>query len=111
MKTIGIIGTRQKDNQYYYNKLFNILKKYYNDGDIIVSGGCPQGGDRIANEICIKEGFSILNHYPPWKYKGKFAGHYRNTFIARESKILIAIISDERKGGTENTIKKWKQKK
>lgn len=45
-------------------------------------------------------------HYARWKKKGNSAGFIRNTDIAEDCDILIATPSEDRTGGTEDTIKK-----
>jgi hypothetical protein len=81
--------------------------EFYEDGDWIVSGGCPKGGDRFAESIAKKYGIAILIFYPNWgKYK-KGAGFVRNVDIANNSDVLIACVAKDRTGGTEHTIKKF----
>jgi hypothetical protein len=110
MKKIGIIGTRRRDGSVSYKKVEESFFEIYEDGDRIVSGGCPKGGDRFAEVIAKKYGIPILIFYPNWdKYK-KGAGLVRNTFIAQNSDVLIACVATDRKGGTEDTIKKFLKK-
>lgn len=109
MKKIGIIGTRQRDITKDLKKVEAALFKIYKEGDIIVSGGCPEGGDRFAQVLSRRHGLSILIHFPNWKKYGKAAGFVRNTKIAEDSDILIACVSGDRKGDTEDTIKKFKK--
>jgi len=46
--------------------------------------------------------------YPAdWNQYGKAAGFIRNTYIARDSDVLIACVADDRIGGTEDTIRKY----
>ena len=110
MKKIGIVGTRSRNTEKDFNKVYNAFDKIYEDGDWIVSGGCPKGGDYFAELIAKKKGVPILIFYPNWiKYK-KAAGFIRNTYIAEESDILIACVANDRIGGTEDTIKKFLKK-
>jgi len=46
-----------------------------------------------------------------WNKYGRGAGIARNTLIANNCDILIACVSPDRTGGTEDTIKKTKNKK
>ena len=107
MKYIGIIGSRRRnrgiDRKAVREKFFEV----YEDGDWIVSGGCPEGGDRFAEKIAKDYGIPILIFYPNWKKLGKAAGIIRNTDIAKESDVLVACIAKDRLGGTEDTIKKY----
>jgi len=107
MKKIGIIGTRRRDNPEAYEKVEKAFLNIYKEGNWIISGGCPKGGDRFAEVIAKKYGIPILIFYPNWdKYK-KGAGFVRNLEIAKESDRLIACVSRDRTGGTEDTIKKY----
>lgn len=104
-KCIGIIGGRRRDSEEDYRKCVDAFDEVYERGDTIVSGGCPQGGDRFAERIAKERGLTITIHYPDWS-KGKFAGLNRNTNIAQDADVLIAVVAKDRTGGTEDTIKK-----
>ena len=108
-KIIGIIGTRRRDEKSDYQLVSEAFWKIYEEGDIICSGGCGAGGDKFAKWI--HEGFAIpyLEFPAQWEKYGKSAGFKRNTDIAKFSTVLIACVSPERTGGTEDTIKKFKK--
>lgn len=107
-KTIGIIGTRRRDSKKDFTLVRNAFTKNYVSGDTICSGLCPQGGDRFA--VLLAKEFSTKTLWFPanWKLYGKGAGFIRNSDIAANSDLLIACIAEDRKGGTEDTIKKFK---
>jgi len=115
MKTIGIIGTRRRDVEPDYNLVKDKFFQLYEPGDIIVSGGCKQGGDRFAEIIAQRYNIPIVIYHPEpvaagsprWKYTQ--ANYARNTLIAQYSAIIIACVAEDRKGGTEDTIKKFKK--
>ena len=120
MKTIGIIGSRSRNTNEDQMAIWIEFKKFYDIGDRICSGGCPKGGDRFAELIAArigltKENGGLIIHYPKPVPKGspKYVyakvNYERNTLIARDSDILIACVSLDRIGGTEDTIKKWKR--
>ena len=108
---VGIIGTRkrnsEKDKKLIKEKLELILS---NEKDIIIcSGGCSKGGDKFAEELASEFRLKKKIYKADWDRLGKGAGFLRNTDIAMESDILIACVADNRKGGTEDTIKKFKK--
>ena len=106
MKTIGIIGSRRRNSQQDFEMLEREFLKVYEDGDEIVSGGCPKGGDYFAEIIAKKYQIPIKIYYAQWDKLGKKAGFVRNTDIARDSDVLIALVARDRTGGAENTISK-----
>lgn len=105
-RIIGIIGSRSRDSNIDYKKCLEVFERIYETGDWIVSGGCPKGGDRFAEIIARKYGTTIIIHHADWNGQGKSAGFKRNGKIANDADILIAIVSHDRKGGTEDTIAK-----
>tara|TARA_Y100000034_G_scaffold85857_1_gene102926 strand:+ start:557 stop:913 length:357 start_codon:yes stop_codon:yes gene_type:complete len=109
MKTIGIIGSRRRNTARDHLLVQKEFDRIYKEGDRIVSGGCPKGGDRFAQIIAVQRGITIIIHYPDWKRLGKTAGFVRNAKIAKESDVLIACVSKDRTGGTEDTIKKFEK--
>lgn len=121
MKTvvIGIVGSRRRDSEMDYLKLLKAFWNVVNDRVLVgklgqveirlVSGGCPKGGDRFAEKIAKDNGFTITIHYPDWDQYQRAAGFVRNTKIAEDCDILIAVVADDRTGGTEDTIKKAKK--
>jgi hypothetical protein len=114
---IGIVGSRRRDTDFDLKQVEEIFLSLYGKEDkdmnfrgcpdTIISGGCPKGGDRFAEIIAKKYNIPIIIYYADWKKYGKVAGFIRNTDIARESDILIACVALDRKGGTEDTIKKY----
>jgi len=107
---IGIVGTRRRDEEddfvlicNEYNKLQNLKKVI-----VIVSGLCPKGGDKFATILYQARKTKKLWFPPEWSL-GRHAGFVRNTEIARWSDYLIATPAPDRKGGTEDTIKKWQR--
>jgi len=107
-KIIGIVGTRRRYSAETFDKIVEKFSEVYEEGDWIVSGGCPQGGDRFAEMIAKQWGVPILIFYPNWKkYGNPKAAFIRNSFVAFHSDILIASVAEDRTGGTEDTITKW----
>jgi len=85
----------------------NFFLSLYEAGDEIVSGGCPNGGDMFAEILAKKYQVPIKIYYAQWKKIGRGAGFARNTDIARDSDILMAVVAEDRTGGTEDTVKKF----
>ena len=107
MSVIGIVGSRRRDAKCDYELTERKFLDIYQEGDTIVSGGCPQGGDRFAEMIAKRGGLTITIHYPNWSKYGKGAGFVRNTKIADDADKLIACVAADRTGGTEDTVEKF----
>lgn len=133
---IGIVGSRRRNALADFEAVEAAFRHIYEPGDRIVSGGCPQGGDRFAELIAIelarpghytrealfklsleerhhllKEyGAPFILHPARWNEFGKAAGHLRNGLIASDAEKLIACVAADRTGGTEDTIKKFLKK-
>ena len=112
MKYIGIIGSRKRDSEHDFLCCVDRFLEIYEEGDIIVSGGCPVGGDRFAEiiaEAYCKEDPVLFPAI--WKVNGvldRGAGFKRNSDIANKSDVLIAMITKDRNlcKGTMDTVKK-----
>lgn len=109
MKTIGIVGSRRRHSQRDSDALVRAFNEIYSydDGDRIVSGGCERGADAYAESLARIKGITIVIHHADWNGPlGKAAGLSRNTLIAMDCDILIALPAPDRTGGTEDAIKK-----
>jgi len=109
---VGIVGSRRRNSEEDIHKVteaFLNLKSETTEEVSIISGGATKGGDRFAEIIACLYKIPIKIYYPDWDIYGKIAGFQRNTDIARESDILIAVVHSDRKGGTEDTIRKFKK--
>lgn len=129
MKKIIIIGSRQRNTDNDYQIVYNMFKKYYNIGDIIVSGGCPKGADHFADLIASRCNIESIIHLPVKPDRGSprwawaRAMFDRNTIVANEvdkdSIVIACVVNPEDKiesvlkrksGGTEDTLKKIQNK-
>lgn len=111
---IGIVGSRRRNSTKDKELLQKAFLEIFEYGDIIVSGGCPVGADFFAEEIAKEFNIPIKIYYPDkskldknsyWSYVEMY--HNRNTLIANNSDLLIALVMLDQKGGTEDTIKKF----
>jgi hypothetical protein len=108
-KIIGIVGTRRRDDLAADTKVRKAFLSIYNYGDEIVSGGCTKGADRFAEDYARQYQVPIKIYYAPWNKVGKGAGFARNDLIAQDADVLIACVSSDRSGGTEDTIRKFQE--
>jgi hypothetical protein len=108
-KIIGIVGSRRRDTETDFRKVKAALGLVYKGGDWICSGGCLKGGDRFAYKLHKIRCIPYLEFPADWKQYRKAAGFIRNSDIAKHSDILIACVAQDRTGGTEDTIQKFKK--
>lgn len=110
---VGIVGSRRRnseqDKKLVEDKLLNLM--IFNSDITLCSGGCPKGADRFAEELAVKHNLKIIIYPADWEKHGKAAGFIRNTDIAKTSDVLIACVHSDRKGGTEDTVKKFMKMK
>lgn len=104
---VGIVGSRKRNTLKDRRIILDIVSRFPKE-TVIVSGGA-RGPDSFAEEaarICSLG--TLIFRVPPAKDKNDFRekAYARNTEIAENSDILYALVIPERKGGTEDTIKK-----
>ena len=109
MKRIIIIGSRRRNSETDFWIVAKQFVKIYEDGDLLVSGGCPKGGDKFAEDISAACNIWMVTFEPEWNRYGKGAAFVRNTIVAQNGDIVIACVASDRTGGTEDTIKKFKK--
>lgn len=109
MKRIIIIGSRRRNSHRDFICTECVFLTIYKKGDMIVSGGCPKGGDKFAENLAKQYDIPITIFRADWGKYGKSAGFIRNTDIAKLGNELIACVAKDRTGGTEDTIKKFKR--
>lgn len=118
LRMIGIVGSRRRDDEADFHACLAAFDEVYVQGDCIVSGGCEEGGDRFAEIIAEQYGIAPMIHYPneddldqgllARNRRAAYAkiDYARNTLIAQDCDILIAVVAPDRTGGTEDTINK-----
>ena len=106
MKTIGIIGSRRRNSEADYKQVEEKFLEIYENGDSLVSGGCWSGADKWCEIIAKKFQVPIKIYYAQWDKLGKGAGFARNTYIVRDADILLCQVASDRKGGTEDSVRK-----
>jgi len=105
---LGIVGSRRRCSAADKEIVRSVVEHL--KPTMIVSGGCPQGADKFAEEIAAEKDIFISVHHPNLPKRGSPRHMYvqayyaRNNLIARQADVLLALVAEDRKGGTENTI-------
>lgn len=114
MIRVGIVGSRRRathtDHEIVRGIVRAAVERYGNEEVVVVSGGCPIGADtfaRICAEAydvwCVEFKPKVRPNAPRWEFT--VAAFARNRTIAENCDVLFALVANDRKGGTENTIK------
>lgn len=113
---VGVVGSRRRnteqDKQIIRQALQHLIAKDPEVKVFLVSGGCPLGADRFAEELAIELGLGISVHLPDkskmsedTKYEYIKQLFSRNTLIAEECDVLL-VVYDGTSSGTKDTIQK-----
>ncbi len=106
MKTIAVVGSRRRATEEDRLLMVNAFFAIWETGDVVVSGGCPTGADRFAEDMARRLGLTIIIHHANWSMYGKSAGPRRNTQIAESCDVMVALPAADRTGSTEDSIRK-----
>lgn len=113
---IGIVGSRRRNTLRDRRIVFDIVERlapslFPGQPVTIVSGGC-KGPDSFAAEAArfykLDTKIFPVPTDPPIQDRNDFRerAYARNTLIAEASEDLYALVAPDRKGGTEDTIRK-----
>lgn len=94
---ILITGSRTWDDR---ETILDALAEHTKFGDVLISGACPQGADRLCEDLWY-EGGAIERHPADWNKHGKRAGFIRNSeMVNLGADICLAFIRDGSKGAS-----------
>lgn len=100
---ILVTGSRDwTDKEIIKTAAVNLLNKFEDQELTLVSGACPNGADRLAEEIWVANRIGPIELHPAnWELYGKRAGFIRNAeMVYPGADVCIAFIKNESKGST-----------
>lgn len=111
----SIVGSRRRnghrDRYVVFSLVDRLIRENIGRKVTIVSGACPKGADRFAAEAARAYGLELMEHPVPNEppvtsaYDFRKRAFDRNRLVARDGRDgCYALVSDDRTGGTENTI-------
>lgn len=71
---------------------------------VLVSGNCPDGADRMCEEVWEQSGLVVEKHPAKWLEYGKRAGFMRNAEMVRLGADLCVAFHKSNSRGTAHTI-------
>lgn len=96
---ILITGSRNHDHPETIHKAIDKHTKHAPSAVTIVSGGCPTGADRIAEEYARTQGITLEIHPAKWHVHGRAAGPIRNQeMVDAGADIVLAFPVGESRG-------------
>lgn len=109
---LGIIGPRKRNNKYDKLKVRNKILEM--KPTVIVTGDCKRGGDKFGRFYAERFGIKLVVYEADiddgMTYQEKVNEYYRrNKLVAKTATHLYALVSKDRRGGTEYTIKQFKK--
>ena len=103
---VGIVGSRKRTDQ---ETVRAIVAGLPSDAVVVSGGAC--GVDAWAAAAARARGLQVVEHLPDmagavtrWERTERF--YARNAQIAEGCDRLVALVADDRKGGTEDTIRR-----
>jgi len=107
---IGVVGSRRRNSKADKAIVYGELDRFVAEGGaVIVSGGCKTGADKFAREYALDNGLELVEHLPDLtgvRGRSDAIGRYyaRNAALVADCDILVAIVAENRRGGTENAL-------
>lgn len=71
--------------------------------DLVISGDCPTGADKMAIQWANEKGIEYLGFTPDWNTHGKAAGPIRNEMIIKACDRIV-LFWDGKSPGTKSSL-------
>lgn len=95
-----VTGSRSWENVFAIENTLELIEGAVG-GFTLVSGACPTGADRIAEEYCDRRGLPVERHPADWATHGRKAGFVRNAeMVATGANLCVAFIRNKSRGAS-----------
>ena len=101
-----VTGSRDWSDVQVITRELEIVQAHEGEQVVLVSGHCPSGADKIAEEVAVKFGWMIERHPADWKTHGKRAGFVRNAeMVEKGADYCLAFVKDNSAGASNTVVK------
>ena len=111
MFRVLVTGSRDWEDVGAVRAEFDVIAQHEGKEVVLVSGNCPNGADKIAENLASEYGWALELHPADWQTHGKSAGFKRNTAMVETGvQFCLAFIKNE-SAGASHTAKKAREAK
>jgi hypothetical protein len=111
MFRVLVTGSRDWEDVAAVRAEFDVIAQHEGKEVVLVSGNCPNGADKIAEDLASEYGWTLELHPADWQTHGKSAGFKRNTAMVETGvQYCLAFIKNE-SAGASHTAKKAREAK
>ena len=101
-----VTGSRDWSDAQAIVRELEVVNAHEGEQVVLVSGNCPTGADKIAEDVAVKFGWMIERHPADWKTHGKRAGFIRNGEMVDEgADYCVAFVKDSSPGASNTVVK------
>jgi hypothetical protein len=101
-----VTGSRDWSDAQVITRELEIVQAHEGEQVVLVSGHCPNGADKIAEDVAVKFGWMIERHPADWKTHGKRAGFVRNAeMVEQGADYCLAFVKDNSAGASNTVVK------
>lgn len=97
---VMVTGSRDWNDPDTLQKMLDWVTIQHDPWDVtVVSGHCPTGADKMAEDLAVYRGWAVEEHPADWGRYGRAAGFRRNTEMAHSGiDLCVGFVLDKSKG-------------
>jgi hypothetical protein len=103
VRRVLITGSRDWTDRPTIERALSDVRDLWGTDVVLVSGACPDGADRLCEEVAESLGWTVDRYHAEWDRLGKGAGFIRNEQMVRDgADMCLAFIRPCQKHRTAN---------